>query len=594
MRLKIARLVMITVGLIGILIILGEMAIFMMPYSMAKSMAVKISLSGDPHRFTESFFGKVKGQAIWIILSLVILEAFLFLWWKKIEKWIAENFSSSNSLSSLWKCTSISRTEVYILFILIGMGIIFRLVRMQGIMQYDEMHNYLQYAQNPFVAVSAYISDANNHIFHTFLVSLSTKVFGDSIWVIRSVAFLSGILLIPLIFILIRSIETFRPVRSGWLAASIMAAYPLCCEYSANARGYTLQMLLGLLAWALFVKIYEGKRDLLLTLSFICALAMWTIATALYLFVGLIFAFCGGIFWGKIKIKDLFFFIISTSLITLVLWSPVIIVSGIQSILFNPDANPIAGGLLIDPFWLRFKNMEDIISLSLGGPVFWIIPVLVLFGISTINWAWRCIGIGLSVSILTITALLHVTPHTRVWLFLIPLIAIFIDIGMIELLNFSKRLYRKSGVLVGGLCFFYILVVLPKILDYGPGHKEIVTFANQVAKQWSDGQAIEILVDKDRLLNSSPDNLSLLRYHNAYTVRYYLKRQGIPDSAFKWRKHTLSDSIWLVSVKADGQQMDSKESLGNKFQWDVIMGPFALAKHVAKDSLENRGSSSNK
>lgn len=80
-----------------------------------------------------------------------------------------------------------------------------------------------------------------------------------------------------------------------------------------------------------------------------------------------------------------------------------------------------------------------------------------------------------------------------------------------------------------------------------------------------------------------PISGSLYHWYNAYTVRFYLEREGIPESAFHWRRKGSSHRVWLISVQVDGKPMDLQGPEGKKFIWDLIMGPYSLAKKMPKN-----------
>ena len=72
---------------------------------------------------------------------------------------------------------------VAVLLGVIGMGI--RFAHLRQPMRHDEAYTYLHYARAPLsVALSDY-TYPNNHLFHTLLVWISTRVFGNSEVAIR-------------------------------------------------------------------------------------------------------------------------------------------------------------------------------------------------------------------------------------------------------------------------------------------------------------------------------------------------------------------------------------------------------------------------
>ena len=580
---------MIILILTWVVFILGAGIVSLLSYSTAKALADQVSMAGSANRFPLEFFQKIQSQARGIVFLLAPIGVGLFIFRKRIEQFLSEKIPSLKSLRFLVDVSSLSRRELAGLLALIGIGFSLRLVNMRGIVTYDEAFTYFQYAQNPLTAVTVY-THVNNHIFHTLLLSLITSVFGDSYWVLRSIALVCGTLLIPLVFLAIRSDQFNISHLNGWLAAVVISLNPLIVKYSALARGYTLQVLIGVLMWILFGHILRGRRDLVLILGFLSTLALWTIPTSTYFVTGLGFAFLGNVFIRRIKISDFFFFLVITGTVTAVLYMPAVIVSGLKAVLMNPDSNPVAAGVAVDPFLERFKYIWDPLSLSVGrSGGFGLVFLLTLWGLYAAPIAWRSLGIGLCLSIFILTTFFRVTPPTRTWIFIVPLLAVLVDFGVCKMVNPSKWLYNKMIFLTIFLSMAYTVIVLPNTLkSNGPGHREVTTFARQVANQWREGTVIRIEAHKNSWLQS---NLSLFYtyydWYNVYTTRFYLQRQGISKSSFRWREKKSSHNIWLVLVQVDGQSIDLQGPEGKKISWDLIIGPYSLAQKVPKGQLSD-------
>ncbi len=124
----------------------------------------------------------------------------------------------------------------------------------------------------------------------------------------------------------------------------------------------------------------------------------------------------------------------------------------------------------------------------------------------------------------------------------------------------------------------YAISVTPAILDYGPDDRQVVRFAKHVAQEYKKS--------KKRIAIA----VALTTYHykgkalgcNRYTVRYYLKRAGIPGTGFKWRAHPESDIFWLVCVQPDGSPIKTFQ----KLKWDFCLGPYGLKKAVSKKFIQ--------
>ena len=112
-------------------------------------------------------------------------------------------------------------------------------------MRYDESATYLTYASHGWAqAISGYATP-NNHVFHTMLVAWVTDWWGNSPYIIRLPAFLAGCALVPVSgWVATRLFDR----KAGYVTAALVATSPILIEYSANARGHGLVVLLAVAA----------------------------------------------------------------------------------------------------------------------------------------------------------------------------------------------------------------------------------------------------------------------------------------------------------------------------------------------------------
>src|SRR5262245_22969550 len=132
------------------------------------------------------------------------------------------------------------------------LGVVLRALHLGIPMRYDEAHTFMKYALHGWEYSATTYNNPNNHVLHTLLVVASTKLFGESPFAIRLPAFLAG---------------CFIPLASAWLAwraqdekaalvaAALSATWPVLISYSTNARGYSLVVLLSLVAAAVSLEL---------------------------------------------------------------------------------------------------------------------------------------------------------------------------------------------------------------------------------------------------------------------------------------------------------------------------------------------------
>ncbi|MCH7518663.1 MAG: glycosyltransferase family 39 protein [Candidatus Dadabacteria bacterium] len=108
------------------------------------------------------------------------------------------------------------------------------------------------------------------------LSSIWLKVFGDSIWVIRSFSVLMGLLVFPCIYWLCR--ELFESRKVAWLVVAIVAVSPFHLIYAQEARLYSMWTVTVLLSSALLLRALSRKS------KFLWALYAISILVGIYTF----------------------------------------------------------------------------------------------------------------------------------------------------------------------------------------------------------------------------------------------------------------------------------------------------------------------
>lgn len=86
------------------------------------------------------------------------------------------------------------------------------------------------------------------------------KIFGNSIWVIRSFSVLMGLLAFPCIYWLSR--ELFESKKVAWLAVAVLAVSPFHLIYAQEARLYSMWSLITLLSSAVLLRALSRRSNL--------------------------------------------------------------------------------------------------------------------------------------------------------------------------------------------------------------------------------------------------------------------------------------------------------------------------------------------
>jgi 4-amino-4-deoxy-L-arabinose transferase-like glycosyltransferase len=261
----------------------------------------------------------------------------------------------------------------------------------------DESASFIYYASHPlWVPVSIYGSP-NNHILHSVLMHISWRLLGGAEWALRLPAFLAGIAIIPLTYVAARALSE----RGALLAASLAAAAPVLADYSTDARGYTLLCCFVLICTAAMAEIIRsGSRKATIIFAISAALGFYTVPVMLYPFAMLAV-------WGRRKGLPA---AIGAVALTLLLYAPVLIVSGVGSLTSNPYVRPFP----IAFFFRSLPSYAAAVWSSMFVAVPLVIQILIAIGF-VIGVRRQPMWIGF-IAVLAVIALQRVLPFPRIWL----------------------------------------------------------------------------------------------------------------------------------------------------------------------------------
>lgn len=268
----------------------GSMAASYLPFALVKEYVN--SLAPDrAERFTAERFPEVRDRFRLAAAVCLFTATVLFGYRRKIPRqyeqllldrkrfwrdWTQEISSYVQDPWTLWPFLA--------LFVL---GFVLRVLDLFRPLRYDEAYTYLFFAMRPLYRGLSDYSCPNNHLFHTFLVFLSTRLLGNTITALRLPALVGGLLMMPTVF----AVTAAQYNRGAAIAATaLVACAPPFIEYSVNARGYTWQaVFLLLMAWfACRIDRQEGARLDWVGFVLAAAGAVYTIPTSVLPCAGII------------------------------------------------------------------------------------------------------------------------------------------------------------------------------------------------------------------------------------------------------------------------------------------------------------------
>jgi hypothetical protein len=482
---------------------------------------------------------------------------------------------SSTILSAAHGKEPVVRLWTFPLLGIIGVGLLLRIAYIDQAMRYDEAVTYLRFASQPWATIISSYPYPNNHVFHSLLVKASISLLGDEPWTIRIPAFVAGVTMIPLVFLVGRRLVGPLPAYFG---AALVASSGELTLYSANARGYTIVCVLTLVLLNLGLSLRTtSSARLWMTSVVVAALGLWSVpimvypAGALALWFALS-ALLGDTTNARKDLPRIALAAFATAIVTAILYSPIISREGLAAL----SGNKFVAASRWPVFFVQLADsIKDVLAtwtLGLPLPAALALGTCVLVGLVE---ARRSTGLRVSIAgsvyVWCAIALLvgHHAPFARVWLFLFAPAALLAGCGLVRVLSqmpVAKRGLEEFGAelaLLSSMALAATVLLsrdISKSLDTG-------TFpdAEIIAHDLSP-----VLRPGDRVLAPIPSNAPL---------QYYFLRQTL-DTAYLSAAPGDSASVYLIVNNAEGFTTATRltEPFLNRFTNGELIGRYPSAE----------------
>jgi hypothetical protein len=323
-------------------------------------------------------------------------------------------------------------------------------------MRYDESYTFLNFIDNGFSRLF-YYPLPNNHVLYTILAKASTLVWGKSPVSIRLPAFLIEIFSILLLFCLCHRFNT-----SGILASISFAVFPFLILFSTNGRGYTLLIFFSLALTYVGTHSIDKKPSVTqaLLLSIIAALGMFTMPSMLFPIAGILsWVTCILLMKGhpiRIILSEFVLpLFLMTILFTLILYTPVILISnGVETMIGNSTVQSQPWREFISTLFPHIQLTVGDFFRDIPAGVLSILIILWILGIFSLvqkhDWSTLLLLPLILLGSAIILFVQHRIPFTRTWIFIIPFILIYVDIGFTFVLKRFSYQIRKTIII---FCF---------------------------------------------------------------------------------------------------------------------------------------------
>lgn len=545
-------------GLVGVSILGFQI---LSPYNLQKALLDTIPADGNLEVFTFQVYEKVRLVSIIVWILFLIMSLCLIIFRKQSRSKIGEFLVSTrhclkqvkHDFLIVLRAISPTRAEIVPLIILLGIiafGIAFRYVYLWRPMGHDEAYTFMAFASRGLRNVVTDYHLPNNHVFHTIMVNLFYQLLGDSPAVIRLPAFIAGVLIIPAVFVVARS---FYDTKIGLFAASIISALPVMIDYSTNARGYTMITLFALVLTIIAIYLKDNINLFAwFLLILISSLGLYTNPTMVYP-VGMTFTWLilskiiGDVNPGYEKrfYRYLLFAIIGIGIVTCALYLPVVLVSGLDTLIGNRMVETLSWSDFSQSVLPRIRNtwqewnreIPPIISITA------LIGLIASFFVPKLPRDKR-VPLILAGFLWIACALLvqRVAPWPRIWLFLLPFFVIWIAAGIAGLLYLLGKKIPGAELWVSGL--LSVLVVLPMVAGIARAYPQYSLKLNAPGEVEQVANFLQgYLQDGDAVVATSPDRV-ILDY-------YLLRRKLGRDYSNLGKGRDILRSIVLVNLAYD-------------------------------------------
>lgn len=337
-------------------------------------------------------------------------------------------------------------------FILVAItALVLRIAHLQQPIRYDEAWTWLHYASQPLRVVLSDYSLPNNHIFHSLLAWLTTRLFGNEPWALRLPAMIAGCAAVVMVYVV--ALELSNP-RAALIAMAIAGCTPVLVLFSTNARGYMLIVLAFLVLVQLACALLRRDRPhLWLLFAVVTALGLYTAPVMMYPAAAVLgfMLFEQARFGGSVAVRRMMPRMLVTigiaAFATIALYLPVLLrVGGTAAVTSNRFVTALRWHDMPSALVAFFAALRPTLELGIGSvaSAVFLGAVLVSFAVADANRERR---VSLALALLAACALLILVtrrpPPARVLLFVVPLCSVLAAVGI-------DAVGSMAGLLDGG------------------------------------------------------------------------------------------------------------------------------------------------
>jgi hypothetical protein len=451
-------------------------------------------------------------------IAIILLAFFMLVYSKKIITYFTKIYFLF--LDSLRKTP---KPELFALILVLAISILVRLLLINRPITYPEAYSFMNYYQKSLSTgistYSIYNQPLNSIILHIFYV-----IFGNTVWVLRIPAFISGFTLVFLTYV---AGSVFYSKKTGLVAAGFIAILPVTVDFSVNMTGYSIFAVMVILLFLLAKNFKDSYRlGINITLISFSVLGLYMTPVMIYpILIIMVWLAFTALFENKKQNKSIIFvrisgYFLSAIIIYFILSTKV----GLSNILSENFSVPSAGVKISKVFTEAFPLKLDFY----GFFILIIFGILFLAGLIFYIMYYKKIEgsrfpIILPLGILMMIFILFIKNGIGLnfMLTILPILIIIFSSGLVYALNLIFARFRKTEFLLIPV-FSVIIIVFFAVSIFSTGffsydkNKEIISDAENITEFLK-----EHLKTGDMVLANNPAD---------YIFKYYFFKESIPDS----------------------------------------------------------------
>lgn len=487
------------------------------------------------------------------------------------------------ALRAWWRAEP-DATRVALVVILLAAAVA-RLSALTQPMRYDESVTYLYFIGGSWAhAVSGY-EFPNNHLLYTAIAKLGVMVAGNAPWVLRLPAFVAGLAIVPLTYAVGRALHSPAAALVG---AALTAAATQLVLFSASARGYAfvIAAYLALLLVAERIRSAGGTPRRWAAFALIAAAGLVTIPVMLYPLgaVAAWFVLTTAVERGRGAWRpfgELTAALLGAASLTVLAYLPIIRANGVAALTANKFVTASPWPTFFHDFFARLAG----VLAGWAEPYPWaaalLLGVLAALGIVHRRRVARATVSPLLAAYVWSALLLLVThrmPYARIWLWMLPLVALAVGSAAESLLATRRaaRLRPVVPALAGALAVLGVAWGFARNALANDADTGVFAAAEPLARL-----LVGVVQPHDRILAPIPANAPL---------QYYLLRAGA-DTALLSTPIADAEREIIVLAPLYGQTIEKAVAQG--MVDTAQFGPVAPAVHARDGEVyvaERKGS----